>query len=144
MHLDIVEHKRWLDEAEFLRALNFCHVLPGPEALQLAIYVGWRRAGYRAGALAGLLFLLPGFITLTALAWIYVRFGATSVVLGVLSGFRPVALALLCAALLRISRAALKDAFAWILALAAFAVFFGAGAPFIAVLLGAGALHLLW
>jgi chromate transport protein ChrA len=103
MHLQVVERHKWLDEEEFVRALNFCHLLPGPEALQLAIYVGYKKGGYLAGALAGFLFIAPGFITLTALAWIYVRFGKTPQVLGVLWGFRPVGLALLLAALVRIS-----------------------------------------
>ena len=107
MHLDVVERRRWLTEEEFLRALNFCHILPGPEALQLAIYLGYKRRGYLAGLIAGVLFILPGYLTLTALAWIYVRFGKTSEVLGVLWGFRPVALALLLAALVRTARATL-------------------------------------
>src|SRR6266576_1390518 len=72
MHLQIVERQKWLDEEEFVRALNFCHVLPGPEALQLAIYIGYRKGGYAGGVLAGVLFILPGFITLTVLAFIYV------------------------------------------------------------------------
>ncbi len=66
MHLEVVERRQWLDEEEFVRALNFCHVPPGPEALQLAIYIGWKKCGYLAGLLAGILFILPGFITLTA------------------------------------------------------------------------------
>ncbi|MFL5300122.1 MAG: chromate transporter, partial [Anaeromyxobacteraceae bacterium] len=102
MHLEVVERRRWMTEDEFVRALNFCHLLPGPEALQLAIYIGYRKAGYRAGVLAGVLFMLPGFVTLTALAWIYVHYGKTPQVLGVLWGFRPVGLALLLAALVRI------------------------------------------
>src|SRR5512142_3265521 len=97
MHLQVVERQRWISEDEFLRALNFCHVLPGPEALQLAIYIGYKKRGYLAGALAGFLFILPGFITLSALAWIYVRWGKTPAVLSVLWGFRPVGLALLLA-----------------------------------------------
>src|SRR5438094_8399092 len=97
MHLQVVERQKWLDEEEFVRALNFCHVLPGPEALQLAIYIGWRKRGCLAGILAGILFILPGFITLTVLAWIYVHFGNTSQVTGVLWGFRPVGLALIAA-----------------------------------------------
>jgi len=116
MHLEVVERRRWLDEEEFIQALNFCHVLPGPEALQLAIYIGWRKRGYLGGALAGVLFILPGFLTLTALGWVYVRFGKRPEVLGVLWGFRPVGLALLVAALVRISRAALKGPFAVALA----------------------------
>ncbi len=138
MHLEVVERRRWISEEEFLRALNFCHVLPGPEALQLAIYLGYKKRGYWAGALAGILFILPGFITLSALAWIYVRFGKTSTVMSVLWGFRPVGLALLAAALVRISRAALKGVFPVVLALAAFAAFFVAGVSFIPVLVGCG------
>jgi chromate transporter len=143
MHLDVVERRGWLSEQEFVRALNFCHVLPGPEALQLAIYIGYRQRGYLAGLLAGVLFILPGYITLTALAWIYVHFGKTPEVLGVLWGFRPVGLALLLAALVRISRAALKGVFQIVLALAAFAAFYFAHLPFIAVLLGCGILYVI-
>src|SRR3989441_3123076 len=144
MHLQVVERQKWIDEEEFVRALNFCHVLPGPEALQLAIYIGYKKGGYLAGTLAGILFILPGFITLTALAWIYVRFGKRPEVLGVLWGFRPVGLALLLAALVRISRAALKGPFPVVLAIAAFATFYFAGLPFIVVLIGCGAIFIAW
>ena len=143
MHLQVVERQKWLDEEEFVRALNFCHVLPGPEALQLAIYIGYRKGGYAGGALAGVLFILPGFITLTALAFIYVRFGKTAQVLGVLWGFRPVGLSLLLAALVRISRATLKDTFSVLLACVAFVVFFFGHAPFLFVLLGCGLVGLV-
>src|SRR5262249_39824110 len=132
----------WIDEDEFVRALNFCHLLPGPEALQLAIYIGWKKRGTWAGALAGFLFILPGFITLTALAWTYVRFGKRPEVLGVLWGFLPVGLALLLAALVRISRAALKGVFQVGLAIAAFVAFFFAKLPFILVLLSCGLLFI--
>src|SRR3569832_1480424 len=124
MHLDVVERRKWLTEEEFVRALNFCHVLPGPEALQLAIYIGYKQRGYLAGALAGVLFIVPGYITLTALAFIYVHYGKTPEVLGVLWGFRPVGLALLLAALVRISRAALKGALPIALAFVAFGAFY--------------------
>jgi chromate transporter len=144
MHLEVVERQNWIDEDEFIRALNFCHVLPGPEALQLAIYIGYKKRGYLAGTLAGILFILPGFITLTALAWIYVHFGKTPQVLGVLWGFRPVGLALLLAALVRISRAALKGPFAVALAVAAFAAFFLGHVPFIAVLFSCGVASIAW
>lgn len=144
MHLEVVERRRWLTEDEFVRALNFCHLLPGPEALQLAIYIGWRKAGYRGGVLAGLLFLLPGYVTLTVLAWIYVHHGKAPEVLGVLWGFRPVGLALLLAALVRISRATLKGPLAVALAAAAFAAFHLARLPFILVLLGCGLAYLAW
>jgi chromate transporter len=144
MHLDMVERRRWIGEDEFVRALNFCHLLPGPEALQLAIYVGYRKAGYRAGILAGVLFVFPGFVTLTALAWVYVHYGKTPEVLGILWGFRPVGLALLLAALVRISRAALKGVFAVVLAIAAFAAFYLGRLPFLVVLLGCGLLYVAW
>src|SRR5512141_74568 len=144
MHLQLVERRRWISEDEFVRALNFCHVLPGPEALQLAIYIGYKKAGYRAGVLAGVLFVLPGYVTLTALAWIYVHFGKTPQVLGVLWGFRPVGLALLLAALVRISRAALKGPLAVALALAAFVAFFFVRLPFLVVLIGCGLAYVAW
>jgi chromate transporter len=144
MHLQVVERRKWLDEDEFVRALNFCHVLPGPEALQLAIYIGWKKGGTLGGALAGVLFIMPGFITLTALAWIYVHFGQRPEVLAVLWGFRPVGLALLLAALVRISRATLKGVFPVVLAIAAFGAFFIARLPFIPVLLGCGIVFATW
>src|SRR5216683_128915 len=144
MHLQVVERQKWIDEEEFVRALNFCHVLPGPEALQLAIYIGYRKRGYLAGALAGVLFILPGYITLTTLAWIYVRFGASQQVLDVLWGFRPVGLALLCAALVRISRAALKGIFPAVLAVGAFVAFYFGRLPFVVVLLGCGLVFIAW
>lgn len=138
MHLECVERRGWLSEDEFLHALNFCHVLPGPEATQLAIYIGRKQRGWLGGLLAGALFILPGYLTLSALAWLYVRYGQREQVLSVLWGFRPVGLALLLAALVRISRAALKDPFAVALAGTAFAAFFGLGLPFIAVLAACG------
>jgi chromate transporter len=144
MHLQLVERRRWLTEDEFVRALNFCHLLPGPEALQLAIYAGYRKGGHRGGILAGVLFIVPGYVTLTALAWIYVHYGKTPEVLGVLWGFRPVGLALLLAALVRISRAALKGVFPVVLAVAAFAAFYLLHLPFLVVLLGCGLAFVAW
>ena len=144
MHLQVVERRKWLSEEEFIRTLNFCHLLPGPEALQLAIYIGYRKRGYLGGIVAGVLFILPGFVTLTALAWIYLGYGKTPQVLGVLWGFRPVGLALLLAALVRISRAALKGVLQVVLAAGAFAAFSLAHAPFIAVLFGCGLAYVAW
>jgi chromate transporter len=144
MHLEVVERQKWIGEEEFLRALNFVHVLPGPEALQLAIYIGYRKGGYAGGTLAGVLFILPGFITLTALASIYVHYGKTPQVLGVLWGFRPVGLALLLAALVRISRATLKGPLQIGLALAAFLLFAFGHVPFLIVLIGCGLAYLGW
>ncbi|HET7826333.1 MAG TPA: chromate efflux transporter [Anaeromyxobacter sp.] len=144
MHLEMVERRRWISEDEFVRALNFCHLLPGPEATQLAIYVGYKKAGVWAGILAGVLFILPGYVTLTALAWIYVHYGKAPQVLGVLWGFRPVGLALLLAAMVRISRAALKGPFPVALAIAAFVAFYFARLPFPLVLVGCGLAYIAW
>ncbi len=144
MHLQLVERRKWISEDEFVRALNFCHLLPGPEALQVVIYVGYKKAGTWAGILAGVLFIVPGCITLTALAWIYVQYGKTPQVLGVLWGFRPVGLALLLAALVRISRAALKGVFPVLLAIAAFVAFYFGRLPFIVVLFGCGLVYIAW
>src|SRR5689334_15744694 len=138
MHLEVVERRKWISEDEFVRALNFCHLLPGPEALQLAIYIGYKKAGYWAGILGGVLFILPGYITLSALAWIYVHYGKTPQVLGVLWGFRPVGLALLLAALVRISRAALKSVFPVVLPITAFVAFYFLRLPFVLVLVECG------
>src|SRR5947209_5816368 len=140
MHLQVVERQKWIDEDEFVRALNFCHLLPGPEATQMAIYIGWKRRGYVAGALAGLMFILPGYLTLSALGWIYVRYGDAAVVNDILWGFRPVGLALLLAAMVRIGRAALKSAPQVVLALLAFVAFTFFHVGFVWVLAGCAAL----
>lgn len=144
MHLECVERRRWISEDEFVRALNYCHLLPGPEATQLAIYIGWKKRGHLGGALAGVLFVLPGYVTLTALAWVYVRYGNTPEVLAVLWGFRPVGLALLLAALVRISRATLKGVVPVILAAAAFLAFYVADISFVVVLLCCGLAYVAW
>jgi chromate transporter len=144
MHLQVVERQKWLSEEEFVRTLSFCHILPGPEALQLAIFLGHKRGGYLGGALAGALFILPGFVSLTALAWVYVHYGQSPQLLGVLWGFRPVGFALVLAALLRISKASLKGVFPVLLAVAAFAAFTFAHVPFVAVLFGCGLVFIGW
>ena len=143
MHDECVERRRWLEDADFVRALNFVHVLPGPEASQMAILIGWRVLGVLGGVVAGVLFISPGIITLSALAAIYVRYGSRPELLGVLSGFRPVALALLAAAMLRLSKAALRTGFQRVLAVLAFgaSVFLHVG--FVPLLLGCGAVSIL-
>lgn len=143
MHDECVERRGWIDDAEFVRALNFVHVLPGPEASQMAILIGWRVLGVLGGVIAGFLFIAPGFITLSALGAIYVRYGSRPELLGVLSGFRPVALALLASAMLRLSKAALRTGFQKVLAVLAFgaSVFLHVG--FVPLLLGCGAVSIL-
>jgi chromate transporter len=143
IHDECVERRRWLDDEQFVRALNFVHVLPGPEATQMALIVGWRVRGVLGGLLAGLLFVVPGFLTLTGLAWVYVRFGSRPELLGVLSGFRPVGLALLLAAMVRLGRAALRTRFQVLLALAAFVASAVFHVGFVPLLLGAGGISLV-
>jgi len=143
MHDECVERRGWIDDAEFVRALNFVHVLPGPEASQMAILIGWRVLGVPGGVLAGFLFISPGIITLSALAAIYVRYGSRPELLGVLSGFRPVALALLAAAMLRLSKAALRTTFQKVLAVVAFAASLFLHVGFVALLLGCGAVSIV-
>jgi len=143
MHEECVERRHWLEDADFVRALNFVHVLPGPEASQMAILIGWRVLGVLGGVLAGVLFISPGIITLAALAAIYVRYGSRPELLGVLSGFRPVALALLAAAMLRLSKAALSTGFQRVLAMVAFGASLFLHVGFVPLLLGCGAVSIL-
>ena len=143
MHDECVERRGWIDDAEFVRALNFVHVLPGPEASQMAIYIGWRVLGGLGGVLAGFLFISPGIITLSALAAVYVRYGSRPELLGVLSGFRPVALALLAAAMLRLSKAALRTRFQKGLAVLAFAASMFLHVGFVPLLLACGAVSIV-
>ncbi len=143
MHDECVERRHWLEDAEFVRGLNFVHVLPGPEASQMAILIGRRVRGVLGGIVAGVLFIAPGFLTLTGLAAIYVRFGSRPELLGVLSGFRPVALALLASAMLRLGKAALRTRFQVVLAVAAFSASLFLHVRFVPLLLGCGLLSVL-
>jgi chromate transporter len=120
MHRILVEEKRWLDERRFLHALNYCMLLPGPEAMQLATYAGWVLQGTRGGLAAGLLFLLPGAVVITALSVLYFLAGDAPAVEGLLFGLKAAVLAVVVEALVRISRRALKTRGAVAIAIAAF------------------------
>ena len=109
MHREIVERRGWVDDAEFLRALNVCMLLPGPEALQLAIYLGWRVRGTGGGLLAGLLFLLPAVVLLGLLSFVYVLYGALATVAGALLGLEAAVAVLIAQAVLRLARRALSS-----------------------------------
>ena len=137
MHRVVVEEKRWLDEPRFLHALNFCMLLPGPEAQQLATYVGWLLHGIRGGLAAGLLFILPGAVVMAALAAVYALYGRLPAVEAAFLGVKAAVLALVVEALLRIGARALRDGFAWALACGAFAALFLFDAPFPAVIAAA-------
>ena len=120
MHKDLVEDKRWISEKRFLHALNYCMVLPGPEAQQLATYIGWLMHKTRGGLLAGGLFVLPSLLILMALSAIYMRFGSTPAVAGVLYGIKPAVVAIVLFAAYRIGSRALKNKALWAITTASF------------------------
>lgn len=138
MHRVLVDEKRWLDEPRFLHALNFCMLLPGPEAQQLATYAGWLLHGVRGGLAAGILFVLPGFLVMLGLAALYAGFTDVGVVQGLFLGLKPAVLAVVVQAGLRIGGRALRDTWARAVALVAFLALFLADAPFPVVVLLAG------
>ena len=138
LHREVVEQRRWIGERRFLHALNFCHLLPGPEAQQLAIYLGWLMHGVRGGLASGVLFVLPGAAVMLALSVIYVRFGEVPLINALFFGLKCAVLVLVVEALLRISRRALKRRAAWVLAGIAFTALFAFDVPFPVVVLAAG------
>src|SRR5882672_37301 len=107
MHQELVEQRRWISERRFLHALNYCMVLPGPEAQQLATYIGWLMHGLKGGIAAGALFVLPSLLILIGLSWIYVSFGHVPLVAGILYGVKPAVIAIVVHAGWRIGRRAL-------------------------------------
>jgi chromate transporter len=119
MHTDLVERKRWISEQRFLHALNYCMLLPGPEAMQLAVYIGWLMHRTAGGIIAGVLFVLPSLLILIALSWIYLAFGDLPIVAGVLYGIKPAVVAIVLAAAWRIGRRTLKNR--WLIGIAALA-----------------------
>ena len=137
MHRELVEERRWISEERFLHALNFCMLLPGPEAQQLATYIGWLQHGLRGALAAGVLFVLPGFVLITAISILYVSFSSLAPVQGVLLGLRAAVLAVVIEAVLRIGRRALKDRLGWAIAGAAFVGIFVFAVPFPVIVLAA-------
>jgi chromate transporter len=138
MHRILVEEKRWVSEARFLHALSFCMLLPGPEAQQLATYVGWLLHRTRGGIVAGALFVLPGLIVILALSILYVAFHGTPLLASVFFGLKAAVIAIVIEAVIRVGRRALKTTSAAVLAAAAFVGIFALGIPFPAIVLGAG------
>jgi chromate transporter len=138
LHREIVERRRWLEEHAFTAALNFCMLLPGPEALQLAIYLGWRLHGIRGGLVAGFGFIGPAILLLLGLSWIYASHGDLPAISGVLFGLKSAVLALVLQALLRIGRRALKSRLHLALAISAFAGLELLHVPFPLIVLAAG------
>ena len=138
MHQELVERRRWISEHRFLHALNYCMLLPGPEAQQLATYIGWLLHGAWGGILAGGLFVLPSLFILIGLGWIYMAFGQVPAVAGVLYGIKPAVTAIVVFAAYRIGSRALKNAVLWSLAALAFVAIFVFDVPFPYIVLGAG------
>lgn len=138
MHAELVERRRWISEHRFLHALNYTMVLPGPEAQQLATYIGWLMHGTLGGIMAGTLFVLPSLGILILLTWIYLAFGDMPLVEGVLYGIKPAVTAIVLFAAWRIGTRALKNAAHWAIAAAAFVAIFALSVPFPYIVIGAG------
>ena len=143
MHQELVERRRWISEKRFLHALNYCMLLPGPEAQQLATYIGWLLHGVRGGIAAGVLFVLPSLGILIALSVIYVSYGNTPVVAGVLWAIKPAVVAIVLFAAWRIGSKALKNPVLWGVAVASFTAIFFFKLPFPVIVLAAGCLGLV-
>ena len=142
MHQELVERRRWIGEGPFLHALSYCMLLPGPEATQLAIYVGWLLHGAGGGIAAGVLFVLPAFFVLLGLSWVYAVHGDVGWVAAVLDGLGPAVVGIVGAALIRVAGRTLRSGPAWAVAGAAFVLLGLVGVPFPAVVLMAGLLGL--
>ena len=140
MHAELVERRRWISEKRFLHALNYCMLLPGPEAQQLATYMGWLMHGTRGGVWAGVLFVLPSLLILTLLSWLYMVHGQHPVVAGLFYGIKPAVTALVLQAAVRMGSRVLNNAVMWGLAAASFIAIFALQLPFPAIVLAAGLL----
>ncbi|MBI3143748.1 MAG: chromate efflux transporter [Pseudogulbenkiania sp.] len=130
MHSELVERRRWISEKRFLHALNYCMVLPGPEAQQLATYIGWLMHRTWGGIVAGVLFVLPSLFILIALSWVYIAFGDIPVVVGLFYGIKPAVTAIVVQAAHRIGSRALKNNVLWAIAAASFVAILALNAPF--------------
>jgi chromate transporter len=148
MQTELVEKKKWISQSRFLHALNFCMLLPGPEAQQLAIYVGWLLHKTRGGIVAGSLFVIPSIFVLWALSYIYAAFGNLPWIAAIFYGLKPAVTAIVAVAVIRIGRKALKNEVMWTLAALAFVSIYFLKVPFPAIVLSAGLIGfaggLLW
>jgi len=137
MHTELVERRRWISERRFLHALNYCMVLPGPEAQQLATYLGWLMHRTLGGIVAGALFVLPSLLILVALSWVYIAHGEMPVVAGIFYGIKPAVTALVLHAAHRIGSRVLKNGWLWGIAVAAFVALFALDVPFPLIVIAA-------
>ncbi|MYM98873.1 chromate transporter, partial [Duganella vulcania] len=137
MHQELVERRRWISERRFLHALNYCMLLPGPEAQQLATYIGWLLHRTRGGIIAGGLFVLPSLLLLVLLSWLYMAFGQQPLVAGLFYGIKPAVTAIVLQAAHRIGTRALRNGWLWGIAGAAFVAIFALQLPFPLIVAGA-------
>ena len=137
MHEELVVRRRWISEKRFLHALNYCMVLPGPEAQQLATYIGWLMHKTRGGIVAGTLFVLPSLFILIALSWLYIAYGEVPLIAGLFYGIKPAVTAIVVQAAHRIGSRALKNNALWAIAAASFVAIFALNVPFPFIVLGA-------
>lgn len=140
MHQELVERRRWISERRFLHALNYCMVLPGPEAQQLATYIGWLMHRTWGGIVAGGLFVLPSLFILIGLSWVYIAFGDVPLVAGLFYGIKPAVTAIVFQAAHRIGSRALKNNVLWTIAAASFVAIFALNVPFPAIVAVAAAI----
>jgi chromate transporter len=143
MHQELVQRRRWISEQRFLHALNYCMVLPGPEAQQLATYIGWLMHRTWGGLLAGILFVLPSLFILILLSWVYIAYGSVGWVAGVFYGIKPAVAAIVLQAAHRIGSRTLKNHWLWSIAVAAFVAIFALQVPFPLIVLAAAILGFL-
>ena len=143
MHRELVDRRRWISEERFLHALNYCMLLPGPEAQQLAIYIGWLMHRAWGGIVAGAFFVIPSIFVLLALSYIYAAHGNVPAVAGVLSGFKPVVVAIVIEAVLKVGRKAVKGYVHLAIAAASFVSIYFLSVPFPVIVLAAAAIGLL-
>lgn len=143
MQTELVDRKRWISQSRFLHALNYCMLLPGPEAHQLATYIGWLLHKTAGGIVAGALFVIPSIVVLWTLSFIYVTYGSVPWIAAIFYGLKPVVVAIVAAAVIRIGRKTLKNEVMWAIAALAFIAIFFFGAPFPAIIIAAGLLGLI-
>lgn len=138
MHQELVEQRRWISEKRFLHALNYCMLLPGPEAQQLATYIGWLMHRTWGGVIAGVLFVLPSLFILIFLSWLYIAYGHLTLIAGIFYGIKPAVAAIVVQAAQRIGSRTLKNNWLWGIAIAAFVAIFALHLPFPIIVLCAG------
>src|SRR5438128_6114021 len=138
MQTELVEKKKWISQSRFLHALNFCMLLPGPEAQQLAIYIGWLLHRTWGGIVAGSFFVIPSIFVLWALSYVYAAFGNVPSIAAIFYGLKPAVMAIVAVAVIRIGRKALKNEVMWLVAALAFVAIFFFKVPFPLIILSAG------